>query len=98
MCHRFFLPDVYWALEHKYTDVAHELRADGPEECSLMLSNCMWLEQFFLRLPTMGEYGAWLYSRTIQQLEENYRFYKKILKILAYGQGNNVSVKDTCYS
>ena len=56
-----------------------------------MLSNCMWLEHFILRLPTMDEYGAWLYSRTIEQLEENYKFYKKILQTLAYGQG-----KDTC--
>ncbi len=89
-CNLTVFLDVYWALEHKYTDVAHVIRADGPEECSLMLSNCMWLEQFILRLPTMDEYGAWLYSRTTEQMEENYTFYRKTLQTLAYGQGEDV--------
>ena len=67
--------------------MAHVTRADGPEECALILRYSMAQGQHVLRLPSMEEYGAWYYSRTEEEYEEMYKLYKKVLQMMSYGEG-----------
>ena len=68
--------------------MAHITRADGPEECAVILRYSMAHGQHVTRLPSMEKYAAWYYSRSLQEYEEMYRLYKKILQIMEFGEGN----------
>ena len=67
--------------------MAHETRADGPEECAVILRNSMIHGQHVLRLPALEKYSAWYYSRSLEEYEDMYKLYKAVLQIMAFGEG-----------
>jgi len=65
-------------------DVAHELRADHPEECQFALGRNFLQYFHHVRLPTFSSVEDWYYSLTREELAEAYKYYKKQLQLIGY--------------
>jgi len=65
-------------------DVAHELRADHPEECLFALGRNFLHYYYHIRLTCFSDVEEWYYSLTREELAEAYKYYKKTLQLIAY--------------
>ena len=65
-------------------DVAHELRAENPEECLFGLGRNFLQYYYHIRFPNFSSVEEWYYSLTQEELAEAYRYYKKTLQLIGY--------------
>lgn len=65
-------------------DVAHELRADHPEECQFALGRNFLQYFHHVRLPTFNKVEDWYFSLSREELAEAYKYYKQQLQMIGY--------------
>jgi len=65
-------------------DVAHELRAENPEECLFAMGRNFLQYYFHIRIKSLTKLSEIAYSLSQSEMAEAYRHYKKTLQLIGY--------------